>query len=57
MPSDVEDRVIKSKLTSKAQTTETATGYYIDSVAIVYGKESPTAAGTAYKVPRIPQGN
>jgi len=44
-------------LTSKAQTTETATGYYIDSVAIVYGKESPTAAGTAYKVPRIPQGN
>jgi hypothetical protein len=43
--------------TSKAQTTETATGYYIDSVAIVYGKENPTAGGTAYKIPRIPQGN
>jgi hypothetical protein len=44
-------------LTSKAQTTETATGYYIDSVAIVYGRENPTAPGTAYKIPRIPQGN
>jgi hypothetical protein len=44
-------------LTSKAQTTESATGYYIDTVAIVYGKENPTAAGTAYKVPKIPQGN
>jgi hypothetical protein len=44
-------------LTSQAQTTETATGYYIDSVAIVYGKENPASAGTAYKVPRIPQGN
>lgn len=38
-------------LTSKSQTTETATGYYINSVAIVYGKENPTAAGTAYKIP------
>jgi hypothetical protein len=44
-------------LTSRAQTSEDATGYYIDSVAIVYGKENPTAAGTAYKIPRIPQGN
>jgi hypothetical protein len=42
-------------LTSKAQTTETATGYYINSVAIVYGKENPAAAGTAYKIPRVPQ--
>ena len=42
-------------LTSKAQTTETATGYYINTVAIVYGKENPTAAGTAYKVPPISQ--
>jgi hypothetical protein len=40
-------------LTSKAQTTETATGYYINSVAIVYGKENPAAAGTAYKLPPI----
>jgi hypothetical protein len=44
-------------LTSRAQTSEDATGYYIDSVAIVYGKENPTAAGTAYKIPKIPQGN
>src|SRR5258708_40305492 len=44
-------------LTGKAQTTETATGYYIDSVAIVYGKENPAAAGTAYKIPKLPQGN
>jgi hypothetical protein len=44
-------------LTSRAQTSEDATGYYIDSVAIVYGKENPTNAGTAYKIPRIPQGN
>ena len=42
-------------LTSKSQTTETATGYYINSVAIVYGKETPAAAGTAYKIPRVPQ--
>jgi hypothetical protein len=42
-------------LTSKSQTTETATGYYINSVAIVYGKENPTAAGTAYKIPPISQ--
>ena len=44
-------------LTSKAQTTESATGYYINSVAIVYGKENPAAAGTAYKTPRVPQGD
>jgi hypothetical protein len=44
-------------LTSKAQTTEDATGYYIDSVAIVYGKEIPAAGGTAYKMPLIPHGN
>ena len=44
-------------LTSKSQTTESATGYYINSVAIVYGKEIPAAAGTAYKIPKIPQGN
>jgi len=37
-------------LTSKAQTSESATGYYINSVAIVYGKENPSAAGTAYKI-------
>ena len=29
-------------LTSRAQTTEDATGYYINSVAIVYGKENPS---------------
>jgi len=44
-------------LTSKAQTTETATGYYIDSVAIVYGRENSPAPGTAYKLPKIQQGN
>lgn len=44
-------------LTSRAQTSEDATGYYIDSVAIVYGKENPAAAGTAYKIPKIPQAN
>ncbi len=38
--------------TSTAQTTESATGYYINSVAIVYGKENPAAVGTAYKIPR-----
>jgi hypothetical protein len=41
-------------LTSRAQTTEDATGYYINTVAIVYGKENPTAPGTAYKI-KIPQ--
>ncbi len=41
--------------TSRSQTTETATGYYINSVAIVYGKEIPAAAGTAYKIPRVAQ--
>jgi hypothetical protein len=44
-------------LTSRAQTTEDATGYYIDSVAIVYGKEVPAGAGTAYKIPAIRQGD
>lgn len=39
-------------LTSRAQTSEASTGYYINSVAIVYGKENPAAAGTAYKIPR-----
>jgi hypothetical protein len=42
-------------LTSKAQTTEDATGYYINSVAIIYGKENPSAPGTAYKMPPIRQ--
>jgi hypothetical protein len=42
-------------LASKSQTTETATGYYINSVAIVYGKENPAAAGTAYKIPPVSQ--
>jgi hypothetical protein len=44
-------------LTSRAQTTEDATGYYIDSVAIIYGRENPAAGGTAYKIPGMPQGN
>ncbi len=39
-------------LTSRAQTSEATTGYYINSVAIVYGKEKPAAAGAAYKIPR-----
>src|ERR1039458_8406594 len=39
-------------LTSRAQTSEASTGYYINSVAIVYGKENPAAAGTAYKMLR-----
>jgi hypothetical protein len=43
-------------LTSRAQTSEDATGYYIDSVAIVYGKEVPPTAGASYKMPKIPQG-
>jgi hypothetical protein len=42
-------------LTSRAQTTEDATGYYIDSVAIIYGKENPPAGVTKYTIPRIPQ--
>ena len=37
-------------LTSRAQTSEATTGYYINSVAIIYGKENPAAAGTAYKI-------
>jgi hypothetical protein len=43
--------------TSRAQTSESATGYYINSVAIVYGKENPAAAGTAYKISPVPRGN
>jgi len=39
-------------LTSRAQTSEASTGYYINSVAIVYGKENPAAGGTAYKILR-----
>src|SRR5271167_4624358 len=39
-------------LTSKAQTTEDSTGYYLNTVAIVYGKQNPAAAGTAYKIPQ-----
>jgi hypothetical protein len=42
-------------LTSRAQTTEDATGYYIDSVAIIYGKEGPPAGATKYEIPRVPQ--
>lgn len=42
-------------LTSRAQTTEDATGYYIDSVAIIYGKENPASGVTKYEIPRIPQ--
>ena len=42
-------------LTSTAQTSESATGYVINSVAIVYGKENPASAGTAYKLPPIKQ--
>jgi hypothetical protein len=41
---------------SRAQTTEDATGYYINSVAIVYGKQNPNAAGTAYKIKLPPPG-
>jgi hypothetical protein len=38
--------------TSRSQTSEASTGYYINSVAIVYGKENPAAASTAYKMLR-----
>ena len=37
-------------LTSKAQTSESMTGYYINAVAIVYGKRNPAAAGSANKI-------
>jgi hypothetical protein len=33
--------------TSKSQTSEELTGYYINAVAIVYGKRNPAAAGSA----------
>ncbi len=32
---------------SRAQTSESMTGYYINAVAIVYGKRNPAAAGAA----------
>jgi hypothetical protein len=37
-------------MTSRAQTSESMTGYYINAVAIVYGKRNPAAAGSANKV-------
>ncbi len=37
-------------LTSRAQTSESMTGYYINAVAIVYGKRNPSAASSANKV-------
>jgi hypothetical protein len=42
-------------LESKGQTTEDATGYYINSVAIIYGKENPAEPGRSYKVPKVTQ--
>ena len=39
-------------LTSKSQTSEGMTGYYINSVAIVYGKENPAAAHDANQILR-----
>jgi hypothetical protein len=35
-------------IASKAQTSETMTGYYINSVAIVYGRENPGTPQRAY---------
>lgn len=37
-------------LASKAQTSESMTGYYINAVAIVYGKRNPAAAAGANKI-------
>ncbi|HYL60377.1 MAG TPA: hypothetical protein VEU51_16025 [Candidatus Acidoferrales bacterium] len=37
-------------LASKAQTSESMTGYYINAIAIVYGKRNPAAASSANKV-------
>ena len=34
-------------LTSRSQTSEESTGYYINTVAIVYGKENPAAKGNS----------
>jgi hypothetical protein len=39
-------------LASKSQTSEGLTGYYINSVAIVYGKRNPAAEHDAYKILR-----
>lgn len=39
-------------LTSKSQTSEGMTGYYINSVAIVYGKRNPAAAQGANQILR-----
>lgn len=39
-------------LTSKSQTSEGMTGYYINSVAIVYGKRNPAAAHGANQILR-----
>ena len=39
-------------LTSKSQTSEGLTGYYINSVAIVYGKRNPAAAHDANSILR-----
>lgn len=39
-------------LTSKSQTSEGMTGYYINSVAIVYGKRNPAAARDANQILR-----
>jgi hypothetical protein len=37
-------------LASKSQTSESMTGYYINAVAIVYGKRNPAAASSANKI-------
>src|SRR5271156_2926369 len=42
---------------SRAQTTEDATGYYINSIAIIYGKENPETPGASYKLPAPPKTN
>ena len=39
-------------LTSKSQTSEGMTGYYINSVAIVYGKRNPAAEHDANSILR-----
>ena len=39
-------------LTSKSQTSEGMTGYYINSVAIVYGKRNPAAEHDANQILR-----
>ena len=42
---------------SRAQTTEDATGYYINSIAIIYGKENPATPGTSYHLPKAAKVN